>query len=93
MNIDEIPNRAPAEAITDELGELEILLVLDNCEHVVGACAELAYALLDGTDPNGIWKLFVIDDTAVSAASRYNRYGTYDPRPVVSSRICLASSR
>jgi predicted ATPase/DNA-binding CsgD family transcriptional regulator len=46
LNIREIPERSPTEAIADDLSELEILLVLDNCEHVVGACAVLAEALL-----------------------------------------------
>src|SRR5215218_854902 len=40
------PGRSLREAIADDLGGLEILLVLDNCEHLVGACAELAGALL-----------------------------------------------
>src|SRR5215212_8191949 len=38
------PGRSLTEAIADDLGGLEILLVLDNCEHLVGACAELAGA-------------------------------------------------
>ena len=33
-----------AGALTDR----DVLLVLDNCEHLVGACAELAEALLRG---------------------------------------------
>jgi predicted ATPase/DNA-binding SARP family transcriptional activator len=33
-------------AIRNRLGNAEALIVLDNCEHVVGACAELAHELL-----------------------------------------------
>jgi hypothetical protein len=40
------PGRTLAQAIAEDLRELEILLVLDNCEHLVGACAELADELL-----------------------------------------------
>jgi non-specific serine/threonine protein kinase len=38
--------RAPTESLRRYLAERDVLLVLDNCEHVVGACAELASALL-----------------------------------------------
>ena len=34
------------EALVWRLGSAELLLVLDNCEHVLGACADLAAALL-----------------------------------------------
>jgi predicted ATPase len=37
---------APLEALLDELGDRCLLLVLDTCEHVLGACAELARKLL-----------------------------------------------
>lgn len=36
------------ETLVDHLDERELLLVLDNCEHLVDACAELAAALLTG---------------------------------------------
>jgi predicted ATPase/DNA-binding SARP family transcriptional activator len=35
-----------ADALVDALRERDLLLVLDNCEHLVEACAELASALL-----------------------------------------------
>jgi predicted ATPase/DNA-binding NarL/FixJ family response regulator len=40
------PGRSPTEALSDYLGSRKLLLVLDNCEHLVEACAELAEALL-----------------------------------------------
>src|SRR5215218_1785463 len=46
LNVAEVPGRSLTEAIADDLGGLEILLVLDNCEHLVVACAELAGTLL-----------------------------------------------
>jgi predicted ATPase len=37
------------EALVDRLRSAELLLVLDNCEHLLDACAELAGALLGGS--------------------------------------------
>jgi predicted ATPase/DNA-binding CsgD family transcriptional regulator len=37
---------SPAEALRRYLADRDLLLVLDNCEHVVDACAQLAAALL-----------------------------------------------
>ena len=36
------------ENLVEQTGESELLLVLDNCEHLVDACAELVTALLHG---------------------------------------------
>lgn len=40
----------PAHLLIDTLGEVlrdrQLLLILDNCEHLIQACAELAYTLL-----------------------------------------------
>jgi len=36
----------PTEALRRYLAERDVLLVIDNCEHVIGACAELASILL-----------------------------------------------
>jgi predicted ATPase/DNA-binding CsgD family transcriptional regulator len=38
--------RPPLEALQQELRDRELLLVLDNCEHLLDACAALAEALL-----------------------------------------------
>ena len=42
----ELPDQAPLETLANFLGAKRLLLVLDNCEHLVEACAELAQALL-----------------------------------------------
>jgi len=62
----------PGEALCAYLAERDVLLVLDNCEHVVDACAELATALLTscqkvriiatsrevlGVDGESVWRL------------------------------------
>jgi non-specific serine/threonine protein kinase len=39
-------NRPARELVTDYLLDKHLLLILDNCEHLIGACAELADALL-----------------------------------------------
>jgi predicted ATPase/DNA-binding SARP family transcriptional activator len=41
------PGRSELEALGDHLGRMEALLVLDNCEHVLDAAAELVVALLE----------------------------------------------
>ena len=40
--------RDPLEALQDQIGPRAVLLVLDNCEHLIGACATLADHLLRG---------------------------------------------
>ncbi len=45
LRIREQPGRRPAELLLDALRFKRLLLVLDNCEHLVEACAELAQEL------------------------------------------------
>jgi predicted ATPase/DNA-binding CsgD family transcriptional regulator len=47
LRVPEAPSRTLMQALVEDLRELEILLVLDNCEHLVGACAILARELLE----------------------------------------------
>ena len=42
------PNASPHDALLERLRRSELLLVLDNCEHLVDACSELAEELLRG---------------------------------------------
>lgn len=46
LSIVEQPNRALIDTLLDFLDEKQILLVLDNCEHLTDACAQLATMLL-----------------------------------------------
>lgn len=46
LNLREMPGRPLQTTLLDHIGRRELLLVLDNCEHLVGACAELATILL-----------------------------------------------
>jgi non-specific serine/threonine protein kinase len=46
LGVREQPDRALADTLAEDLREKELLLVLDNCEHLVDAAAHLAEALL-----------------------------------------------
>jgi WD40 repeat protein/predicted ATPase/transcriptional regulator with XRE-family HTH domain len=46
LGLQEQPGRAPLETLIDHLQPRRVLLVLDNCEHLVAACAALAARLL-----------------------------------------------
>jgi non-specific serine/threonine protein kinase len=46
LGVSEEVGRPLAATLTDHLRQKQMLLVLDNCEHLVGACAALAGALL-----------------------------------------------
>ena len=46
LGVREQPGRPMTETLSDHLRSRELLLVLDNCEHLIEACAELAEALL-----------------------------------------------
>jgi predicted ATPase len=46
LNVYEAPGRSLTDAVAEDLSDLEILVVLDNCEHLVATRAELADALL-----------------------------------------------
>jgi predicted ATPase/class 3 adenylate cyclase len=42
------PHRPVLDTLIDSLGDRSILIVLDNCEHVIGAAAKMASAVLRG---------------------------------------------
>jgi predicted ATPase/DNA-binding SARP family transcriptional activator/DNA-binding CsgD family transcriptional regulator len=46
LGVREQPNRPLISTLVNVLGEQKVLLVLDNCEHLIGAAAHLAEALL-----------------------------------------------
>jgi predicted ATPase/transcriptional regulator with XRE-family HTH domain len=48
LDLCEEPDRTVAETLLDQLRERRLLLVLDNCEHLIDACAALASTLLRG---------------------------------------------
>jgi len=44
LGIRQDPGRPVTGMLIDAVGERRLLVVLDNCEHVIGACAKLADA-------------------------------------------------
>src|SRR5207244_384656 len=46
LGVREAPGRALTESLVDYLRPRSLLLILDNCEHLVAACARLAEGLL-----------------------------------------------
>jgi non-specific serine/threonine protein kinase len=46
VGIREAPRRSLRESLLEKLRDRELLLVLDNCEHLIGPCAELVEKLL-----------------------------------------------
>jgi tetratricopeptide (TPR) repeat protein len=50
LGVRDLPGVSPAEALVRTLARRQLLLVLDNCEHVIGAAAELCAGLLAACD-------------------------------------------
>ena len=50
LGVRDLPAVAAADALAHALARRQLLLVLDNCEHVIGAAAELCSRLLLGAD-------------------------------------------
>jgi predicted ATPase/DNA-binding CsgD family transcriptional regulator len=50
LSVPQDPDRPPLEVLAAALAPRQMLLVLDNCEHVLGAVARLCHAVLDGAD-------------------------------------------
>jgi predicted ATPase len=50
LGVPQVPGVPITESLTTGVARQQLLLVLDNCEHVLGAVAELCGALLSSTD-------------------------------------------
>jgi predicted ATPase len=46
FGLPEVPDRTPLEVLTNYLQRKQLLLLLDNCEHVIATCAEAVERLL-----------------------------------------------
>jgi non-specific serine/threonine protein kinase len=49
LGVTETPNQSLTETLTNHLRAKHLLLVMDNCEHLIGACARLAETLLSAS--------------------------------------------
>ena len=56
LGVREQPGVPAAEAVARVLARQQLLLVLDNCEHVIGAAAELCAGLLGALMTCGSWR-------------------------------------
>jgi predicted ATPase len=50
LNIREVPDKVIIDIIIDNIKKKSLLLLLDNCEHLIGACAETADRLLQSVE-------------------------------------------
>ena len=48
LGVRQQPGRPVLDTLVDAVGRRSLLVLLDNCEHLIGACAKLADALLRG---------------------------------------------
>jgi predicted ATPase/class 3 adenylate cyclase/two-component SAPR family response regulator len=48
LGLQEAPGPPPAQRLQEYLKPRQLLLMLDNCEHLIEACAQLVHALLQG---------------------------------------------
>src|SRR5262249_2486272 len=48
LRVREVPGCSLTETLQEWLAARQLLLVLDNCEHLIDACARLAHTLLSG---------------------------------------------
>ena len=56
LGVRDQPGVPAAGAVTQALARQQLLLVLDNCEHVIGAAAELCAGLLAACDDVRCWR-------------------------------------
>ncbi len=93
VGVREEPGRPLVETLSDALQPKEMLLVLDNCEHLVEPCAELANALLRaaphlrilatsrealGTAGEAVWRVPPLTVPPPSATPRADELVRYD---------------
>ncbi|HXX11804.1 MAG TPA: NB-ARC domain-containing protein [Burkholderiales bacterium] len=50
LGVSEKADQTLVETLANAIGDRRSLIVLDNCEHLISACAEIAYALLRRTN-------------------------------------------
>jgi len=55
MNLQVVPGSTAEQVICTQLGNTRTLVILDNCDHVVPACAELAATLLADCPEVRVW--------------------------------------
>jgi len=64
------PGRPALETLLDALTQQNLLIVLDNCEHLVDACAKTADAILRRCPPSTSWRTSVWNPRSTSGQER-----------------------
>jgi hypothetical protein len=81
LGLPDDPTRSKAATLSDYLRDKDLLLVLDNCEQVIGACAELAEQLL-----RTCAKLHILATSREERGSTARPYGRCRHSPCPASR-------
>jgi len=90
LNINERRHRAPLATLVEGLGASHMLLVLDNCEHLLAACADLATALLRAC-PNLTILATSREPLGVPGEVRYAVPGLESPPPTAAAHELLGA--
>jgi non-specific serine/threonine protein kinase len=90
LNIDERRHRAPLATLVEGLGASRVLLVLDNCEHLLAACADLATSLLRAC-PNLTILATSREPLGVPGEVRYAVSGLASPPPTAAAHEVLGA--
>ena len=88
LGVQETPGSSLVDTLVGYLEPRRILLVLDNCEHLVDACASLAEALLRRRSPtSGYWPR-----AGRASGWRARRSSLSRPSPCLTRTVCLPST-
>ncbi len=82
LGLEVSPERPAAEEIANRLAERELLLILDNCEHVIDACAALAARVARLRSPS---RLLATSRAPIAVAGE--RVVTVSPLPVLEDSV------
>ncbi len=77
LSVQEVPGHGLMESVVAHLRRPRLLVVLDNCEHLIGACAEIVESLLEGC--TGV---SILATSRESLALRAERVWPVSPLPV-----------
>ncbi len=81
LGVSDRPRRTPLEAVAETFAGREVLLILDNCEHVVGAVAELVTQLIEAVPSMRVLATSRVPLGVVG--ERVLRVAPLDPEPAV----------
>ena len=101
LGLSEAPNRGAVDALVERLQDRQLLLVLDNCEHLLQACAAVAHAVLrrcpgvkilaTSVQPLGLPQEHVYALAPLSVAADEHSLGEFDAARLFAERAQAAS--